>query len=209
MEVMGAAIAKRDSDTHAHNYRVTLYALALGRAAELPAPTLRTLIAGAFLHDVGKIGIPDAILLKPAKLSTEEFETMKQHVALGRDILASATWLAQAIDVAEFHHEKFDGSGYLRGLAGEDIPLTARVFAIADVFDALTSRRPYKEPMSPQSALEIMARDAGSHFDPALFTRFQSEAVRWHLEIATLDEAMLTKRLRYEAGKLFGLSVDS
>lgn len=209
MAVMGAAVAKRDSDTSAHNYRVTAYALALGRRAGLSATQLRELIAGAFLHDVGKIGIPDAILLKPGKLTPQEFETMKQHVVLGREILLPARWLAKSIDVTEFHHEKFDGSGYLRGLKGDEIPLTARVFAVADVFDALASRRPYKEAMPPEEALSIMRGNAGSHFDPELFALFEKNALAWYGEIGGLDEAGLLEHLRREAGPIFGLPANN
>ncbi|MBI4985963.1 MAG: HD domain-containing protein, partial [Rhodocyclales bacterium] len=142
MEVLGSAIAKRDSDTNIHNYRVAIYAVKLAETAKLDATRIRDLIGGAFLHDVGKIGISDSILLKPARLDEREFAAMKTHVAIGVDIIEKSNWLQQARDVVEFHHEKYDGNGYLKGLRGEDIPLTARIFAIVDVFDALTSKRP-------------------------------------------------------------------
>lgn len=173
MEVLGSAIAKRDSDTSVHNYRVSIYAVRLGEAAGLDDAAIRDLIAGAFLHDVGKIGIGDAILLKPARLDEAEFGIMKTHVALGVDILAKSAWLQRARDVVEFHHEKFDGSGYLKGLAGTAIPLTARIFAIVDVFDALTSQRPYKAPMPLREAMAIVSGSAGTHFDPALVRLFE------------------------------------
>lgn len=172
MEVLGSAIAKRDSDTSAHNYRVSIYAVKLAEAAGLPDDAVRDLIGGAFLHDVGKIGISDAILLKPARLDEREFSVMKTHVALGVDILAKSNWLQRARDVVEFHHEKYDGNGYLKGLRGEEIPVTARVFAIVDVFDALTSRRPYKEPFPFREAMAIIKGQAGSHFDPRLVAVF-------------------------------------
>lgn len=172
MEVLGGAIAKRDSDTSAHNYRVTIYAVRLAEAAGMPAAGIRDLIAGAFLHDVGKIGISDNILLKPGRLDEAEFAVMKTHVALGVDILRKSNWLQRARDVVEFHHEKFDGGGYLKGLKGEDIPLAARIFAIVDVFDALTSKRPYKEPFPFREAMAIVEGQAGSHFDPHLVTVF-------------------------------------
>lgn len=172
MEVLGSAIAKRDSDTNIHNYRVTIYAVRLAEAAGVRPAEMRDLIAGAFLHDVGKIGISDNILLKPARLDEGEFRVMKTHVALGVDILAKSAWLQRARDVVEFHHEKFDGSGYLRGLTGEAIPLTARIFAIVDVFDALTSKRPYKEPMPFNEAMAIVRGYAGNHFDPRLVGLF-------------------------------------
>jgi HD-GYP domain-containing protein (c-di-GMP phosphodiesterase class II) len=113
MNVLGCAIAERDSDTNSHNYRVTFYALRLGEAIGLSRENIYDLIGGAFLHDVGKIGIRDPILLKPGKLTQEEFEIMKTHVSLGVDILSKSSWLGGARDVVEFHHEKYDGSGYL------------------------------------------------------------------------------------------------
>ena len=172
LEVLGNAIAKRDSDTGAHNYRVTIFAIRLAEAVGLAADDMRALIKGAFLHDVGKIAISDTILLKPGKLTVEEFTVMKQHVAHGFDIVLSAPSLHGAADVVLFHHEKYDGSGYLKGLSGNDIPVTARIFAIADVFDALISRRPYKEPMPFGKALAIIEDGAGAHFDPALVAAF-------------------------------------
>lgn len=172
MAVLGSAIAKRDSDTSNHNYRVTLYAVALAQAAKLSSDLIRALIAGAFLHDVGKIGISDSILLKPARLTPKEFEIMKTHVSIGGDILKNSSWLAIAQDVVVFHHEKYDGSGYIQGLKGSEIPVTARIFAIVDVFDALTSERPYKMALPLTRALEIIKQDAGSHFDPQLVSMF-------------------------------------
>ena len=117
MEVLGSAIAMRDADTHLHNYRVTVYAIRLAEALGLSKPDIQRLIAGAFLHDVGKIGISDTILLKPpGRLTAQEFQVMRTHVLLGVDIIAKADWLRGARDVVEFHHEKFDGSGYMKGL---------------------------------------------------------------------------------------------
>jgi HD-GYP domain-containing protein (c-di-GMP phosphodiesterase class II) len=194
--VLGAAIAKRDSDTNAHNYRVTLYAIALGEAIGIDATAMRALILGAFLHDVGKIGISDNILLKPAKLTEEEFTVMRTHVALGVDILYEAAWLQAALDVVGNHHEKFDGSGYPNGHAGQDIPLNARIFAIVDVFDALASERPYKQPMSCAAALEIIRQGAGSHFDPALVQRFTALAPSLHQRYAAAGDAELNPLLR-------------
>lgn len=195
MEVLGSAIAKRDSDTNIHNYRVTIYAIRLAEAMGLSSDAIRNLTAGAFLHDVGKIGISDNILLKPGKLTDEEFELMRTHVTLGMDIIAKSNWLQNARDVVEYHHEKFDGSGYMRGLQGEDIPLNARIFAIVDVFDALTSRRPYKEPWGCEEALSVLERDSGSHFDPKLVAAFKQIAPRLHQAVSQAEdrtvEAML------------------
>jgi len=178
LAVLGSAIAKRDSDTHAHNFRVCLYALGLAERIHLPADAIRELIKGSWLHDVGKIGIPDGILLKPGKLTEEEFKVMKTHVNHGLDILGEFAWLKGAADVVGGHHEKWDGSGYPKGLIGEAIPINARIFALADVFDALTSRRPYKDPFTPEDSLEIMAKGRGSHFDPTLFDLFAASVMK-------------------------------
>lgn len=173
LEVLGNAIAKRDSDTDTHNYRVTWYAIRLGEAVGLDAAAMRRLIKGAFLHDVGKIGVSDSILLKPGRLTPEEFAAMKTHVTLGLDIIEGSEWLAEAADVVRFHHEKVDGTGNMAGLNGEAIPLAARIFAIVDVFDALTSRRPYKDPMPLDRAMAVLDEGDGRHFDTALLARFR------------------------------------
>ena len=170
--VVGSAIAKRDNDTDAHNYRVTVYAAHLGVAAGLPAAEMRLLLKGAFLHDVGKLGIRDAILLKPGRLDPAEFGEMKRHVDHGLDIIARSSWLKDAVSVVGHHHEKWDGSGYGSGLKGDQIPLAARIFAVADVFDALTSRRPYKEPLPVEEALAILEQGRGAHFDPGVLDLF-------------------------------------
>ena len=196
MEVLGSAIAKRDSDTNIHNYRVSIYAVRLAEAAGLSNEAIRSLIAGAFLHDVGKIGISDNILLKPARLTAEEFVVMKTHVTLGVDILAKSNWLQAGRDVVECHHEKFDGSGYMRGLKGDAIPVNARVFAIVDVFDALTSQRPYKLPLPFSEAIAILQRDAGAHFDPRLVELFVSIAAPLHQKISATPDAEVEKLLQ-------------
>jgi HD-GYP domain-containing protein (c-di-GMP phosphodiesterase class II) len=170
--VLGSAIAKRDSDTDAHNYRVTLYSTRMGEALGLSAAEMRALIKGAFLHDVGKLGIPDNILLKPAKLDAQEFTVMKTHVDKGADIVQPSSWLRDGTSVVGYHHEKYTGGGYPHGLRGEDIPITARIFAMADVFDALTSHRPYKKPLTFQETMEILEQDRGKHFDPKVLDAF-------------------------------------
>jgi len=203
MEVLGSAIAKRDSDTDRHNYRVCLYSIRFAEALGLPENEIRAVIAGAFLHDVGKIGIGDSILLKPGKLTAEEFAVMKTHVRLGTDIVARSSWLDSAREVIEFHHERFDGSGYLRGLQGESIPLAARLFAIVDVFDALTSRRPYKAPFPLEEAMRILAESRCSHFDPHLLDVFEKIAASVQAELAGLTETGLRERLHAQVTKYF------
>lgn len=193
--VLGAAIAKRDSDTGEHNYRVTLYAIALAEKVGLSREQIRDLTLGAFLHDVGKIGIPDAILLKPGRLDEAEFAAMKQHVGLGLEIIANSRWLAPAVEVIGNHHEKVDGSGYPQGLQGEEIPLNARVFAIVDVFDALMSKRPYKPPMALVQALEILRAGRGQHFDSALVDAFCDIADDRYRALCDLSESALSEIL--------------
>ena len=138
-------------------------------------------VHSAPLHDIGKIQVSDVILNKPGKLSEDEFETMKTHTTAGADMIRHAMdmvsesdsgYLKEAMNLANFHHEKWDGTGYPRGLKGEEIPLSARIMAVADVFDALVSRRSYKEPFPIEKALSIIREDAGSHFDPLVAQAF-------------------------------------
>lgn len=195
MEVLGGAIAQRDSDTSLHNYRVTIYAIRLAEAIALDSAQIRSLIAGAFLHDVGKIGISDNVLLKPGKLSDDEFAVMRTHVLLGVETISKSAALEIARDVVEFHHEKFDGNGYMRGLKGEQIPLNARIFAIVDVFDALTSKRPYKEAFSFDKAMGILREGSGSHFDPALIEAFCGIAGDIYAQVSNAPEAEVERML--------------
>ena len=188
LEVLGSAIAKRDSDTDVHNYRVSIYSVRLAERIGLARAAIRSLIKGAFLHDVGKIGTSDNILLKPGRLDDAEFEIMKQHVQHGLDIVAGSGWLGDASTVVGYHHEKFDGSGYNRSLAREDIPINARIFAIADVFDALTSERPYKKPFDLEQAMSIISEGGGSHFDPSLVEAFAELAPDLYRDYANRDD---------------------
>lgn len=173
MEALGRAIAKRDSDTGAHNYRVAWIAARIAESMGLKGSAMQALIAGSFLHDVGKIGVPDAILLKPGKLDAAEMDVMRTHVAQGEEIVTGMGWLDGANAVVSAHHEKWDGSGYPYQLNGDQIPIAARIFAVADVFDALCSKRPYKEPMDFAAVMAILEKDTGSHFDPAVMAVFR------------------------------------
>ena len=188
LQAFGSAIAKRDSETDAHNFRVTIYAVRLAEAAGLKAGSIRMLIKGAFLHDIGKIAIRDHILLKPGKLDAGEFEVMKTHVRHGLDIISHCQWLRDASDVVGNHHEKFDGSGYYSGLKAQEIPPAARIFAIVDVFDALTSARPYKLPFSYQESIDYLQREAGKHFDPELLDIFLGIVEPLHQRFAQHEE---------------------
>ncbi|AGX87385.1 HD-GYP domain-containing protein [Candidatus Symbiobacter mobilis] len=188
MEALGRTVAQRDSDTGAHNYRVAWMAAMIAEAMGLSGTSMQALIAGSFLHDVGKVGIPDAILRKPARLLDSEMEIMRTHVNLGKDIVVGAGWLDGAHDVVAAHHEKWDGSGYPAGLRGEDIPLAARIFAVADVFDALCSQRPYKAAMGFDEAMAILERDTGTHFDPTVMAVFRPLARNFHDQLSTCGE---------------------
>lgn len=188
IEVLGSAIAKRDSDTDVHNYRVSIYSVRLAEAIGLDRHSIRSLIKGAFLHDVGKIGISDNILMKPGRLDDHEFEIMKQHVQHGLDIVERSEWLADAATIVGYHHTKFDGSGYDEKCAGEEIPLNARIFAIADVFDALTSERPYKAAFDFDKTLQILNEGSATHFDPALLDAFEGIAESLYRDYANRDD---------------------
>ena len=200
---LGNAIAKRDSDTDAHNYRVTFYAVALAEAMDLPRQEIADLVVGAFLHDVGKIGIPDCILLKPGKLTSDEFEIMKTHALLGIEIVADNPWLAGAALTIRHHHERFDGTGYPDGLRGEAIPLTARVFAVVDVFDALTSARPYKKAMALAEALLIMREEEARHFDPVIAAVFREMAADLYARAVQAGNAELRQEMRALLSRYF------
>ena len=203
LRALGNAVAKRDSDTDAHNYRVTCYAIALAETLHLGEATIPDLIAGALLHDVGKIGIPDSILLKPGPLTAEEFGVMKNHVRLGVEIVADNPWLEGAALTIRHHHERFDGTGYPDGLRGAAIPLAARIFAVADVSDALTSKRPYKEPMAFSEALSVIERQSGKHFDPAVVTAFGTIARFVHATATGTGPAGMRRQLALALRRYF------
>ncbi|HQU80963.1 MAG TPA: HD-GYP domain-containing protein [Azonexus sp.] len=205
---LGNAVAKRDSDTDAHNYRVTLYAVALAEKLHWPKGEIAHLIAGAFLHDVGKIGIPDHILLKPGKLTDEEFEIMKTHALLGLDIVAGNAWMNATL-VIRNHHERFDGSGYPDGLCGMEIPQGARLFAVVDVFDALLSARPYKAPIPFETALALIENESGRHFDPEIVIAFSSIIDRLHQEVTMASEADLHAQLRSAIFRYFNTDAEA
>jgi putative nucleotidyltransferase with HDIG domain len=205
LQALGSAIAKRDADTDLHNYRVTLYAVKLAEAMNMNRAQIESLIVGAFLHDVGKIGIPDQILLKPGRLTEEEFEIMKTHVTLGAEIIQDSHWLKQARDVVLFHHEKFDGNGYPHGIRSNNIPLDARLFAVVDVFDALMSKRPYKEPLLLEEALKVLRDGAGVHFDPEVVHIFEVVAPELYGKFGQADRNYLQVSLKAITGKYFSM----
>ena len=195
MSVLGGAIAKRDIETSTHNCRVTIYAIRIAQDIGLQDDDMRSLIKGAFLHDVGKIGVRDSVLLKPGSLTPEEYEETKQHVRHGLDIVGRSTWLTDAALVVGGHHEKYDGSGYPQGRKGKEIPLVARIFAVADVFDALTSKRHYKENMGWAEALEIISHGRGSHFDPDVLDIFNDIASELFETYGVMDDTNLKSNM--------------
>ena len=166
------ALDLRDHETEGHSQRVTELSVRLGRVLGLRDEELAHLRRGALLHDIGKVGVPDQILLKPAALSVEEWVVMQQHPQYAFDLLSPIDFLTPALDIPYFHHEKWDGSGYPRGLKGEEIPLPARIFAIVDVWDALRSDRPYRKAWSVEKSIAYIREQAGKHFDPALIPVF-------------------------------------
>ncbi len=200
---LGEAVALRDSDTSLHNFRATLYAIALGEELKLSRPGMQALIKGSFLHDIGKIGISDNILLKEGKLTDKEFEIIKTHVDLGAEIMKKDPWFGDALDVIFNHHERFSGDGYPRGIKGEEIPLNARIFAIVDVFDALTSDRPYRGAYKLEKAMEMMKDRSGTHFDNELLEIFLKIAPELYRDIAHLDKDVLEKLLKEKVEDYF------
>ena len=171
---LGRAAEYKDNETGLHVIRMSHFSQLLALAAGCSPAWAEDLLNAAPMHDVGKIGIPDAVLRKPGPQDAAEWDTMRRHPEIGAEIMGEhpSGVLQLAREIALAHHEKWDGSGYPRGLAGEAIPLSARIVAIADVFDALTTRRPYKEPWPVQDALDHIAAQAGKHFDPALVALF-------------------------------------
>jgi putative nucleotidyltransferase with HDIG domain len=172
LEAMGDALDLRDEETEGHSKRVTAYTIALAQAMGLESEELRTIARGAFLHDIGKIATPDSILLKPGRLSEEEMTIMKQHCERGYEMVRKIPFLRDAAEIVYAHQERFDGTGYPLGLRGEDIPLGARIFAIADSLDAITSDRPYRKGTTFAQATEEIIQCAGTQFDPQIVDVF-------------------------------------
>jgi response regulator RpfG family c-di-GMP phosphodiesterase len=172
LEALGSALDTRDVGTESHSRRVHGYALATAREYGVPEPELRDLAHGVLLHDIGKIGIPDSILLKPGALTPDEWKVMRSHPEIGKRLIEKIPFLRGAVPIVYAHHEKWDGSGYPRRLGGEDIPLGARIFAVVDAFDAMTFDRPYSRAISFEAAKAEIRRCAGSHFDPKVVESF-------------------------------------
>jgi len=166
------ALDLRDRETEGHSRRVTQLTIKLAQALGISDNDIMHIRRGALLHDMGKIGIPDSILHKPAKLTDEEWKIMRQHPQLAYDMLYPIEYLRPALEIPLTHHEKWDGTGYPRGLKGEEIPIVARLFAVVDVWDALTSDRPYRPAWSQDEALAYIREQSGKHFDPQVVDLF-------------------------------------
>lgn len=168
------ALDAKDKYTHGHSMRVTLYSLALAKALKLPENLLEEIETAGLLHDIGKIAIPEKILLKPGKLTEEEYEVIKTHPELGERFVESIQKLKLISNWLKHHHERYDGKGYPEGLKGEEIPISSRIIALADTYDAMTSSRSYREALSHQQALDEIKRCSGTQFDPKLAELFIS-----------------------------------
>jgi putative nucleotidyltransferase with HDIG domain len=172
LEGWSHALDLHDRETEDHTQRVTQTTLRLARAMSVDESDLVQIRRGALLHDIGKLGIPDNILLKPGPLNQEERNIIQKHPMLAFEMLAPISYLRPALDIPYCHHEKWDGSGYPRGLKGEQIPLAARIFAVVDVWDALLSDRPYKKSWSKEKVRAYLQEQAGQHFDPQVVDAF-------------------------------------
>jgi putative nucleotidyltransferase with HDIG domain len=172
IEGWSRAMDLRDHETEGHTLRVTDLTIKLARAMNISESQLTAIRRGALLHDIGKMGIPDSILLKEGDLTEEEWAMMRRHPKFALDMLKPIAYLNNALEIPYCHHEKWDGSGYPRGLKEEQIPLAARIFAVADVYDAITNNRPYRKAQSKEEALRYIRKQSGSHFDAQIVEKF-------------------------------------
>jgi cyclic di-GMP phosphodiesterase len=200
LEALGAALDLRDTETAGHSRRVSLYCLEIARGMGLSRDQLRQISRGSYLHDMGKIGIPDSILLKPGKLTEEETAVMQTHARIGYDLVSRIAFLAPAAEIILTHQERYDGTGYPQGLTGEEIPIGARIFTVADTLDAMTSDRPYRRALPLSAAYEEIRREADRQFDPAVVEVFlgipQETWERIRLEVAGLRRTGETRGSR-------------
>jgi putative nucleotidyltransferase with HDIG domain len=201
LEALGDALDLKDSETEGHSKRVTAYTIALARAMDISPGDIKVIARGAFLHDIGKMAIPDDILRKPGALTPEEQQVMREHCTLGYNILRKIPFLSEAAEIVFCHQEHFDGSGYPRGVRGGEIPIGARIFAVADTLDAITSDRPYRRARSFDAARQEVLRCSGTQFDPSvveiflkipneLWEELRSEITGQHKRFSTFDIAL-------------------
>jgi putative nucleotidyltransferase with HDIG domain len=198
LEALGDALDLKDSETEGHSKRVTAYTIALARAMGIAPAEIKVIARGAFLHDIGKMAIPDEILRKTGQLTPEEQEVMREHCTRGYNMLRKIPFLAGAAEIVFSHQERYDGSGYPNGLRGNEIPIGARIFAVADTLDAMTSNRPYRKAGSFERAREEILRCSGTQFDPGvveallampseLWQELRSEITNQHKRYSTFD----------------------
>jgi len=185
LEAMIQALDLREHETGYHSYRVTAYAINLGKHLNLSEEEISIMAKGALLHDIGKIGVPDEILLKPDKLTDEEWEIMRKHPGFGYELLAKIEFLEKSAEIVHTHHERYDGTGYPTGLAGEDIPLGSRIFSVVDALDAMTSKRTYRDAMSFEEAVKRIADASGTQFDPHVVEVFLQIPIEEWMSIRT------------------------
>ncbi len=200
---LGAALDLRDNETAGHSHRVTRYCVELAKRMSCKGELLKHIERGAYLHDIGKIGTPDAILLKPGKLTPEERKIMEQHALRGFELVSEIEFLHEAAQIVYSHQERYDGKGYPRQLAGDSIPLGARIFAVADTFDAMTSDRPYRKALSLEAALAEIHKESGRQFDPAVVNVLEGiPAGVWdniRNEVSGLGGSLVSKRADLDA----------
>jgi putative nucleotidyltransferase with HDIG domain len=183
LEALGGALDAKDAETEGHCQRVTAFTITIARAMDVDKGLLRHIARGAFLHDIGKMGVPDQILRKPGPLTADEREVMRRHCDIGFAVLQRIPFLKEAAEIVLAHQECFDGSGYPRGLKGEQIPLGARIFAVADTLDAMISDRPYRKALPISAAREEIRRYSGRQFDPQVVKIFLAQPERIWLEL--------------------------
>ncbi|MCP4004872.1 MAG: HD-GYP domain-containing protein [bacterium] len=198
LSALVSALDLREQETACHSQRVALYSTLMGIELGIEGEEAENLYRGALLHDIGKIGIPDAVLLKPGSFTDREREVMRQHTQMGRQILSKISFLAPASSIPASHHEAWDGSGYPERLAGEDIPLHARIFAIVDAYDAIRSDRPYKKALPHSEAISRLEQGAGSHLDPELVALFVSRPESLWNQLAELGSDSLSFQMALE-----------
>ena len=197
LEALGAAIDLRDSETAGHSKRVAVYSSEIAKQLGATEQELKTIARGAWLHDIGKLATPDAILLKPGALNQEEWRIMKQHAEIGYDLVKRIPFLAEAAEIIWAHHERWDGSGYPRGLQRNGIPPGARIFAVADTVDAMTSDRPYRSALSFEKAQEEIRAGAGRLYDSQVVNAFlEHEIEKWKAVRHSIDRSSTTAQQR-------------
>jgi putative nucleotidyltransferase with HDIG domain len=201
LQALGAAIDLRDNETAGHSQRVCSYSLEIARAMDGSDKQLESLARGAYLHDIGKLGVADGILLKPGPLTADEWILMRKHVQIGFELVKGIPFLANAAEIVLTHHERHDGSGYPRGLKGQEILLGARIFAVADSFDAITSDRPYRRASPFEAGRETIKREGGRLFDPQVVGVFLSIPVETWQAIARDQRQMAAVSVPTEPGR--------